>query len=202
MSFQITEITGGTLFLSDGSALPVTHFIDVAQGAAGLKFTPTPGSNANGSFVLQESFTSDATGLGGPTSVAAITRLVVWTGSGDGQTWNMPANWDGVVPISGNDVQIDSSSSLTVFYDASAGSTTLADLTLGANVTLSITGGSLAAAGNFSVGGLLPVSGAAAMTSGTIAAGINSATFSGVTFNVADGGMRRFPPAPTQAPPR
>ena len=41
--FQITDITGGTLYLGDG-VTPVVDgdFISVAQGAAGLKFTPAP----------------------------------------------------------------------------------------------------------------------------------------------------------------
>ena len=63
-SFQITNITGGSLFLNDG-VTPVTNgdFIAVAQGAAGLKFTPTTGSLANGSFTVEESTTGDASGL-------------------------------------------------------------------------------------------------------------------------------------------
>ena len=53
--FQITGITGGSLFLNDG-VTPVTNgtFITAAQGAAGLKFTPTAGSLATGSFTVQD----------------------------------------------------------------------------------------------------------------------------------------------------
>ena len=63
-SFQITNITGGSLFLNDG-VTPVTNgeFISVAQGAAGLKFTPTTGSLATGSFAAEESTTGDTSGL-------------------------------------------------------------------------------------------------------------------------------------------
>ena len=62
-SFQITNIAGGSLFLNDG-VTPVTNgeFISLAQGAAGLKFTPTTGSLATGSFTAEESTTGDTSG--------------------------------------------------------------------------------------------------------------------------------------------
>ena len=58
-NFQITGITGGTLYLHNGTT-PIANgaFITVAQGAAGLKFTPTTGSLASGSFNVQESTTT------------------------------------------------------------------------------------------------------------------------------------------------
>ena len=73
-NFQITGITGGTLFLNDGTT-PITNgeFITVAQGAAGLKFTPTTGSLASGSFTAQESTSAAVGGLGGTTATATIT---------------------------------------------------------------------------------------------------------------------------------
>ena len=42
--FQITGITGGTLYQNNGTT-PIANgsFITLAQGAAGLKFTPTAG---------------------------------------------------------------------------------------------------------------------------------------------------------------
>ena len=56
--FQITGITGGTLFQHNGTTAIVNGgFITVAQGEAGLKFTPTTGSLASGSFTVQESTT-------------------------------------------------------------------------------------------------------------------------------------------------
>lgn len=63
-SYQITNISGGSLFLNDG-VTPVTdgEFITVAQGAAGLKFTPTNGSLAAGMFTIEASTTGDAFGL-------------------------------------------------------------------------------------------------------------------------------------------
>ena len=42
MFFKITNITGGTLYLNNGSTvIPNDTFITIADGAAGLKFTPT-----------------------------------------------------------------------------------------------------------------------------------------------------------------
>ena len=57
--FQITGITGGTLYQNNGTT-PITSgsFITLAQGAAGLKFTPTTGSLATGSFNVEESTTN------------------------------------------------------------------------------------------------------------------------------------------------
>ena len=72
--FQITGITGGTLYQNNGTT-PIASgsFITVAQGAAGLKFTPTAGLVGTGSFIVQESTTSAAGGLSGPTATATIT---------------------------------------------------------------------------------------------------------------------------------
>ncbi len=72
-NFQITNITGGTLFLNNGTT-QVTNgeFITVAQGAAGLKFTPTANSTASGGFTVQESTSATTAGLGGPTATATI----------------------------------------------------------------------------------------------------------------------------------
>ena len=59
--FQITGIAGGTLYLNNG-VTPVTdgEFITAAQGAAGLKFTPTANSLAQGSFTVQASTAASA----------------------------------------------------------------------------------------------------------------------------------------------
>ncbi len=74
--FQITGITGGSLFLNDG-VTPVTNgtFITAAQGAAGLKFTPTAGSLATGSFTVQDAFAANTAGLLGTTATATVTVL-------------------------------------------------------------------------------------------------------------------------------
>ena len=76
--FQITNITGGTLYQNDG-VTPIANgaFISVAQGAAGLKFTPTANSLTSGSFTVQESTSASTGGLGGPTATATITVNLV-----------------------------------------------------------------------------------------------------------------------------
>ena len=73
-NFQITNITGGTLFLNNGTT-PINNgdFITVAQGAAGLKFTPAANSTATGTFTVQESTSATVAGLGGPTAAPTIT---------------------------------------------------------------------------------------------------------------------------------
>ncbi len=71
--FQITGITGGTLYQNDGTTqITNGQFITVAQGLAGLKFTPTSNSTG-GSFTIQESIDNTVGGLNGPTANAAIT---------------------------------------------------------------------------------------------------------------------------------
>jgi parallel beta-helix repeat protein len=71
--FKITGITGGTLYQADG-ATPIANdeFITVAQGNAGLKFTPDAGSTADGSFQVQGSTSPSNGGLGGGVSTATI----------------------------------------------------------------------------------------------------------------------------------
>ena len=71
--FQITGITGGTLYQADG-VTPITSggFITLAQGAAGLKFTPTAGSMIPGSFDVRESTTGAVGGLSGGLAMGTI----------------------------------------------------------------------------------------------------------------------------------
>ncbi|HTU24583.1 MAG TPA: hypothetical protein VMF30_04250, partial [Pirellulales bacterium] len=75
--FQIYGITGGTLYQSNGTT-PIANnsYITVAQGEAGLKFTPNAGSLVPGGFNVRESLTSTAAGLSGPTVRAAIAVLL------------------------------------------------------------------------------------------------------------------------------
>lgn len=70
--FQITGITGGTLYQADGTT-PITNgqFITFAQGNAGLRFLPAPNSVANGSFTVQGSIGNVI--ASGPTATATIT---------------------------------------------------------------------------------------------------------------------------------
>jgi hypothetical protein len=76
--FKITGITGGTLFQNNGTT-PINNgdFITFAQGNAGLKFTPTPDSNANGGFQVQASLNNTDAGLGGGLATATITVIPV-----------------------------------------------------------------------------------------------------------------------------
>ncbi len=73
-SFEITNITGGTLFQSDGST-PINNgdFISFAQGEAGLAFTPTSNSTTPGSFDVQASTLLGALGLAGSIVHATVT---------------------------------------------------------------------------------------------------------------------------------
>jgi len=73
-NFKITNITGGTLFKNDGTtAIPNNSFITVAEGGAGLKFTPTANSIANGSFQVQSSTDNVGTVLSPSAATATIT---------------------------------------------------------------------------------------------------------------------------------
>jgi hypothetical protein len=76
-NFKITGITNGTLFQHDGTtAIHNGDFITVAQGNAGLTFTP--GANLNNpagdafSFDIQASTSSSDAGLGGSVITASI----------------------------------------------------------------------------------------------------------------------------------
>jgi hypothetical protein len=72
--FQITNITGGTLYQNNGTT-QVTNgeFISTAQADAGLKFTPTSNSTATGSFGVQTSTLLGIGGLSGSVAPASVT---------------------------------------------------------------------------------------------------------------------------------
>jgi hypothetical protein len=76
-NYQITAITNGTLYQSDGTtAIANNVFITTAQGAAGLKFTPaanlfSPTTTPFG-FSVQASTTADVSGLKGSVVPATI----------------------------------------------------------------------------------------------------------------------------------
>ncbi len=71
--YKITAITGGTLFLNDGTTIVASGtFITEAQGAAGLRFTPALNSVTVGSFDVQASLAGNNAGLGGSTVTASI----------------------------------------------------------------------------------------------------------------------------------
>lgn len=72
--YKITAVTNGTLFLNDGTtALTDGTFITVAQGAAGLKFTPNANFFGTGSFVVRASTSASDSGLGGSEVTATVT---------------------------------------------------------------------------------------------------------------------------------
>jgi len=72
--YQITAITGGTLFQNDGvTAILTGAFITAAQGTAGLKFLPTANSLVTGSFGVQAATAANAAQLGGTLVTANVT---------------------------------------------------------------------------------------------------------------------------------
>ena len=73
-NFKVTNITNGTLFLNDGTTVVnAGDFVTVAQGNAGLKFTPNANFFGTGSFDVQASTSNSNTGLGGGVVTATIT---------------------------------------------------------------------------------------------------------------------------------
>ncbi|TAN58007.1 MAG: DUF4347 domain-containing protein [Rhodospirillales bacterium] len=76
--FQITNISGGKLYKNDGvSEIVAGSFITLAEGNAGLKFTPTLNSTASGSFQVQASTSNGAAGLVGSAVTATVTVTAV-----------------------------------------------------------------------------------------------------------------------------
>ena len=72
--FKITGISNGTLFRNDGTTqIANGDFITVAQGGAGLRFTPAPNFNGTGGFTVQASTSNGDAGLGGSTVNATVT---------------------------------------------------------------------------------------------------------------------------------
>jgi hypothetical protein len=72
--FQITNITGGTLFQNDGvTVINADDFITYDQAHAGLKFTPVSDSAGAGTIQVQSSVSDATSGLGGGTATAVIT---------------------------------------------------------------------------------------------------------------------------------
>ncbi|MDZ4817521.1 MAG: tandem-95 repeat protein [Planctomycetota bacterium] len=72
--FKITGITNGSLFKNNGTtAINDGDFITLAEGAAGLKFTPDPDFFGVGSFDVKSSTSANDSGLGGATVQADIT---------------------------------------------------------------------------------------------------------------------------------
>ncbi|MDP4549221.1 VCBS domain-containing protein, partial [Marinobacter sp. MDS2] len=71
--YKVTGITDGTLYKNDGVTQIINgDFITVAEGSAGLKFTPTADFNGSGTFTIQASTSNSDAGLGGGTTVATV----------------------------------------------------------------------------------------------------------------------------------
>lgn len=82
--YKISSLTGGTLFKNNGTTpIPNDSFITVAEGATGLKFTPTANSTADGTFDVQAG--SDALG-GGLDPAAKVTATISITPIADTPT--------------------------------------------------------------------------------------------------------------------
>lgn len=72
--FQITEITDGKLYLSDGETeIQNGDFITYEQGAEGLVFVPNENYTGTATFKAQSSLRGDESGLGGDKVTAFIT---------------------------------------------------------------------------------------------------------------------------------
>ncbi len=72
--FKITDIVNGSVFQSNGTTpIPADSFITIAQGAAGLRFTPSLNFFGNGAFNVTASMSASDAGLGGAPAAAAIT---------------------------------------------------------------------------------------------------------------------------------
>ncbi len=76
--FKITAISGGSLFQNDGSTpIAAGAFITIAEGAAGLRFSPTPDSIVTGHVTVQASIGAADAGLGGSAVTADITIVPI-----------------------------------------------------------------------------------------------------------------------------
>lgn len=76
--YKITAIASGTLFLNDGvTAVASGAFITAAQGATGLRFTPSSNVFGTGSFEAQASTSADDSGLASSVVTATITIAAV-----------------------------------------------------------------------------------------------------------------------------
>src|SRR5262249_39582632 len=88
--FKITNIVNGTLFNNDGTTpILAGDFITVAEGNAGLKFTPALHFFGIASFQVRASVGGSDAGLGGGVVTATITvNPVAHTPSATGATTN------------------------------------------------------------------------------------------------------------------
>ncbi|MBO7686823.1 MAG: autotransporter-associated beta strand repeat-containing protein [Kiritimatiellae bacterium] len=138
--WKLTVQNGGTFFMrqiDSRLALPVDLAI---SGTGKIQMSNNNSGYYNRSVVIAHSFTRDGVVqpkgryVGGTSYLdglapSSIVVCHVWTGAGDGTSWNDPANWDGnAVPPSGDNTCVDLS--------RAAGGT----ITLNDNVTLTFIG--------------------------------------------------------------
>jgi RHS repeat-associated protein len=103
--------------------------------------------------------------------------MVTWTGPSGGD-WNNANNWSPTgVPNYQDDVQIDSSTPLTVNIDS--GNQSVESLELAATGTLAVSGGSLTVANGAMIDGTLQLSGSPTLTGSFTGGAASSATYSG-----------------------
>jgi co-chaperonin GroES (HSP10) len=101
--FKITNITGGTLFQNNGTTqINNNDFITVAQGNAGLKFTPAANSFANGSFQVQGATDNTGSGLGSAATATITVNAIADTPSVTNATTNEDTQTSSGLVISRN----------------------------------------------------------------------------------------------------
>ncbi len=133
-------LENGPLVLASVIEQPA-HGKVVINGDGSITFTPEVGYVGPDTFVLdiQDSVGNSARGTVRLEINSAVTFN--WNGGSTGN-WNDPANWGGAVPVAGSDVVIGGSpGSVTIVFDASAGSMFLR--TLQSNANINLTGGAL-----------------------------------------------------------
>jgi hypothetical protein len=79
--FKITAITNGTLFKNDGTTQITNNtFITLAEGGAGLKFTPTAGFTGTATFAVAGAYDNLGSGLGTTTTANVVVATPVAPG--------------------------------------------------------------------------------------------------------------------------
>ncbi len=126
--FKITGISNGTLFKNDGTT-PIASgtFITVAEGNAGLKFTPAAQFNGSGSFTVQASTSNLDAGLGGGTATATITvnavndaPVITSNGGGASAALNVAENATAVTTVTASDVDAGATQTYSIGGGADA----------------------------------------------------------------------------------
>ena len=117
----------------------------------------------------------------------------VWTGGGDGKTWQDASNWsENAVPGSSDDVTINVGTGLTIDYNGTSSIQNIVD-----NAALDITGGSLTVtSGTSQVSGSLTVGAGATLSasgSGTTFTASGATTIDGSNLYASGGALLAFP---------